>query len=340
MADDGSEYRRLHKTLEELFAAQRDDRRLRDHLEGLLRDQYFPGLTWFWGPILYERSRATFRTIITNHFSDWAVGKSGRWHRVTWTDHEEALDRWLGLVRANRDTRLVRQLLAWKYAGQGWEIDRKRWNRALIGEFTAAPTPAARTIVLDEFDIWFHIDERTAVSLYEIDRSAADFILKHLPSLFWGAVEKREMWTELGNLARARGDENLLYALYRKLMPIDRWAEEVLFLADAVSNPAELNTELSRRHLDGYDLKLADTVVTLLRRRGRDVLPYVRERPSALFGGWGGDSVVKLVELAKAKGWWDLWAGHAPYGQAHRSAQCDPLPAAVQSQGIASRPAL
>ena len=82
------------------------------------------------------------------------------------------LDRWLGLARANRDTRLVRQLLAWKYAGKGWEIDGKRWNQALIAEFAAAPTPAARTIVLDEFDIWFHIDERTAVSLYEIDKSS------------------------------------------------------------------------------------------------------------------------------------------------------------------------
>ncbi len=308
MADDGSEYRRLKRTLEELFAGQRDDGRLRDHLEGLLRDEFFPGLTWYWGPILYERNRATFRPVILNHFSDWAIAKSGRWRRVAWADHAERLDRWLGLARANRDTRLVRQLLAWKYAGKGWEIDAKRWNQALIGEFAAAPTPAARTIVLDEFDIWFQIDERTAVWLYEIDRSAADFILKHLPSTFWGGARKREMWIELGDLARARGDEKLFFALYRKLMPVNRWAEEVLFLAGSISDPAELNTELNRRHLDGYDLKLGGTVVTLLQRHGRDVLPYVREKLSVLFGGWGHDSAAKLIELAEAKGWWDLWA--------------------------------
>lgn len=32
-------------------------------------------------------------------------------------------------------------------------------------------------------------------------------------------------------------DEALLYALYRKLMPLDRWAEEVLFQAGAIAAP-------------------------------------------------------------------------------------------------------
>jgi len=56
--------KRVKRTIEELLAHQRDDLRLRDHLEGLRRDVAVPGLTWFWGPELYRRNRVVFREFI------------------------------------------------------------------------------------------------------------------------------------------------------------------------------------------------------------------------------------------------------------------------------------
>lgn len=300
--------KQLRKAVEQLLESQPDNQRLRDNLEGLCRDPLFPGLTWFWGPRLYARSKAIFRPFVLNHFSDWTTSDN-RWTRVAWSDHANDLEAWLTAARSGRDGALVRRLQRWKYAAaKGWGIDHARWNAALVEAYRAAPTPAARAIVLDEFDDWFQLDEPTAIRLYETDRNAASFILKHLPVSYW-SQDKRAMWEKLGSLARAGGDEKLFFALYRKLMPVDRWETEVLTLADAVVEQAELNRVLENRHLEGYGIARAATVLKLLERRGRDVMPYVRAKLEETIGGWGKDEYAKrLVDLAESRGWWDLWS--------------------------------
>jgi hypothetical protein len=300
--------RQLRRAIEQLLEAQADNQRLRDHLEGLSRDPLFPGLTWFWGPRLYARSKAVFRPFILNHFSHW-IASDKRWTRVAWADHAADLEAWLQATRAGRDGGLIRRLHRWKYAAaKGWGIDKERWNAALVEAYRAAPTPAARAIVLDEFDDWFQLDEPTALRLYDKDQSSAAFILKHLPVSYWGE-DKRAMWEKLGNLARAHGDEKLFFALYRKLMPVSRWEAEVLTLADAVVEQAELNRVLENRHLEGYGIERGGTVLKLLERRGRDVMPYVRAKLEETIGGWGKDKVAAgFIELAERQGWWDLWS--------------------------------
>ena len=297
----------LRKTLEQLIAAQPDDRRLRDHIERLSLDDHFPGLSWFWGPRLYERNRAVFRPFILNHFSDWAIAPNSRRVRIGWSDHEESLDEWLAKARTNRDTALVRQLLRWKYASSRWGVDQKRWTAALLTDFKNAPTAAARAIVLDEYDDWFSIDELTASALYRIDAGAADYILKHLPHFYWNE-KKRQMWPSLGELARDRGDDAFYYTLYRKLMPLERWSAEVETLAQAIADPDKLNEALELRHIEGYGLNRTPIAVSLLERRGRDVFPYIRMHLRDFVGVWRSEGVEKLVSLAAKKGWWDLWA--------------------------------
>jgi hypothetical protein len=303
--------KQLHKAIEQLLESQPDNQRLRDNLEGLCRDPLFPGLTWFWGPRLYARGKAVFRAFILNHFSEW-ITADNRWTRVQWDDHAADLEAWLQTARSGRDGALVRRLQRWKYAARkGWGIDQVRWNAALVEAYRAAPTPAARTIVLDEFDEWFRLDESTAMRLYDTDRNAAAFILKHLPTSFW-SQDKRAMWEKLGYLARTHNDEKLYFALYRKLMSVDRWEAEVLTLADAVVEQVELNRVLENRHLEGYGIERGGTVLKLLERRGRDVMPYVRAKLKDTIGGLGKDKdAARFIELAEHKGWWDLWSATA-----------------------------
>ena len=161
--------KRLRQTLQELLDSQPDDQRLRDHLEGLVRDPQFSGLTWFWGPALYERNRVVFRSLILNRFSDWEQTRRS-WKRVKWADHADRLQPWLEAARSNRDVRLVRRLLRWKYAAKTWGVNNRAWNEALVRDYRAAETPAARAIVTEEYDDWFELDEETALSLYNCDR--------------------------------------------------------------------------------------------------------------------------------------------------------------------------
>jgi hypothetical protein len=296
----------LQRTIKQLCDSQPDNLRLRDHVEGLTRDELFPGLTWFWGPLLYQRNRVIFRGLILNHFSDWERG--GRvWKRILWSDHAERLEAWLTSARANRDVALVRRLLRWKYAGKHWGTDSEAWNAALLEDYGSAGTAAARAIVLDEYDDWFQLDENTAVALYQCDRACGPFLLKHLPHSFWGG-EKRALWQRLAQAALAANDEKLHWELYCRQVPIKKWQTDVLALGRQIQDPRRLNDELHRRHPAGYGLKLGDGWIALLESRGRDVMPYVRDKMKEVVGGWYGDDAGPFVKLAERNGWWDLWA--------------------------------
>ena len=161
-------------TIEELLAHQKDDLRLRDHLEGLRRDESVPGLTWYWGPELYRRNRVVFREFILAHFSTIEQGGFQGWRRVKWQEHAPRLQAWLDEVRRNRDTWLARRLFRWKFAGEGWRLDEEAWRHALVLEYQAAKSPAAQAVVLDEFDDWFQLDEPTALALYAVNRACVD----------------------------------------------------------------------------------------------------------------------------------------------------------------------
>jgi hypothetical protein len=280
---------------------------LRDHLEGLARDPTFPGLTWFWGPRLYARSRPFFRPFILDNFSDWM--SDGRWTRIGWDDHVKELEGWLKAAREVRDAGLVRRLIRWKFAKRkGWGLDEPRFHAALIEAYSAAPTPAARAIVLDEFNDWFQLDETTALRLYETDRGSATFILGHLPRNFWG-VDKRVMWDRLGSVAHSRDDDGFYFSLYRALIPISRWRNDVLALATSETNVAKLNSALLDRHPAGYRPDVGETVLDLVKNRGRDVFPYIQAKLADVVGGWGRDKQAqRMIDLAAARGWWDLWA--------------------------------
>jgi hypothetical protein len=310
VSEPSSESRHLRRTLEQLFASQSNDQRLRDHLEGLQRDPALGELTPFWGPLLYQRNRALFRPFILSHFTTWAF-TSGRARRLNWSDNAPALDAWLAAAREARDTALVRRLLPWKYASERGGVAAARWFPALLADFTAASNPAARRQALEEYANHVALDEDTALALYRVDRQARDYILHRLPSFWDSKKEPRAMWWRLGKAVQAQGDEDFYFKLYRRLTAEDVWARDVLKLVRSTADAATLNDELERRHLEGWNLTPDDTVLELLRLRGREIMPYVRSKLSNLIGGWRdykGEKAKRYAELAAQNGWWDLWA--------------------------------
>jgi hypothetical protein len=301
---------RLKRTIEDLLKHQSNDARLRDHLEGIRRDQALPGLTWFWGPELYRRNRAVFREFILAHFSDSERAGVWQWRRVPWKTYADRLQNWLDEARRNRDPMLVRRLLRWKFGKEPWGIDDDAWCRELRQCYQAAKTPAAQGIVLDEFDDWFQLDEATAQALYSTNRACSRFLLKHLPIRFsfWGN-EKREMWRQMIDAALNAGDEVLAFALYRRQVDLKEWQRDIERLGEQIGSSDQLNDELGKRHPEGWGLKLGDGILSLLRRRGRDVMPYVRSKLESIVGGWYGSEPESLIALSRERGWWDLWAG-------------------------------
>lgn len=304
--------KQLQRTLENLWENQPDDLRLRDHLEGVRRDEALPGLTWFWGPELYRRNRVVFREFILAHFSEHV--REGRLfaRRVPWSEHGERLAGWLTATRSHRDPWLTRKLLRWKFAKEPWGLDWEACRNECLRDYQAADGQAAQGAVLEEYDLSFELDEPTALALYSANPACSSFLLRHLPTRFtWMGSAKRELWRIMFNTARAASDDQLAFALYRRQVDLKEWRRDVLRLADEVVDPVQLCDELRKRHPEGWELKPAEAVVLLLRRRGRDVMPYVREKLSTIVGDWSSESPASLLRLTRERGWWDLWVATA-----------------------------
>lgn len=304
--------RKVESEIRRLLDGSLSDAELRAEFERLSAARAFGGLTWLWGPELYERNRVLFRPFILNHFSNWMIKPgSWRWHRVSWKgDIGTRLDRWLERVEEYDDAELFQKLYPWKHGKGTWgSLDEKAWRADVCEAFQLCQTAASRAQVLRKFDLPAQLDESTALRLYRADpASAGPFILKHLA---WGWGENRALWDALFQQALQTPDDEFAYRLYRRQVSVKQWSADVAQLAQNVTDPTTLCEELEKRHPDGYGLQLGMTLYGLVEQRGRDVLPYLRKHLHSVFRSWWGgrDGYKKLVRLAAGEGWWDLWSG-------------------------------
>jgi hypothetical protein len=305
----------LEQTIRGLIQQPMADAALREQLEILAATEIsFSGFTWLYGPELYRRNRVFFRPFILSRFGTRMVLPKWRVERIHWTgDRARYLDAWLAEVDRNDDADLFRRLYEWKLEGKYNRQtmgDRSREIRAeLTGRYRRADSPGRRQIVLRKFDLWFQLDETTALELYEIDpKLAGTFILRHLPHRWLGG-EKRELWRQLIASAEAKKDDALRWRLYRRQVSLAEWERDGLKLCERVRDASDLCGELERRHPEGWGLNLAEGFYRIIQARGRDVFPYVTRHLVQVWRGWfGRGSYGKMAELARRQGWWDLWS--------------------------------
>jgi len=304
----------VERRVRELLRTVADDRALRTEFEGLARQPAFPGLTWLWGPELYRRQRVLFRPFILSYFSSWQFDPPWTWRHTAWKgETADRLEAWFRECDERDDHELFRRLYQWKLTPTvGWRPDTKPLVEDLRRRLAAASTPASRTVVLQKFDLWFELDEPTAVDIYRrVGPAAGPFLLKHLSVRFsWWGGSTRELWKDLHAAAVAAGDGKTADALFRRQAPLEAWEAEALAACDRIRDPEALSEHLGRIHPEGWGLDLGKPFVRLLERRGMDLWPYVRGRlfqvqPGLIFRSGYDD----LLDLARRKEWWPLWAG-------------------------------
>lgn len=303
----------LKEEVGDLLALSLSDAELRAELETLAAEPAFSGLTYLWGPAVYNRNRVLFRPLILRRFGTiFRVGWD--WTPVRWKKHAAALDPWLEEVDRRDDAALFQRLYAWKHPESEWgRLNQKRWRKDLAARYLAASSRPERARVLDKFDIrGAMLDEATALQLYEADPDAArPFLLKHPLEEQW--QEKRKLPEKLGKAAQARGDEALYFTLYRAMAPRKTWEQDIAALARNVADPRQLVEELEKRHPDrGWDFDLASGFYALASARGRDVIPYVMKHLDSAWNAFEFSSRKKkkanLLELARQEHWWDVWS--------------------------------
>lgn len=291
------------------LATRHDDVALRERLEQLASEPAFDGLTSVWGPALYQRNRVLFRPFILAHFSTWAVD-GVRWRAVDWEGPESAsLENWLALTALDDDPALFSRLYAWKLGSLPQKERAPTWRQRVLAQVRAATDRAGRFAALGRFrmtQLGLELDEATASELYELDAQASRaFILEHLPYRH----DRRVFWEELHARAQAAGDNDFADELYRRQVPLARWSRDTLRLADEIADAHELCDALERLHPRGWMTGLGPTFVSLVDRRGRDVLPFVvRHLAEVNRQGWGDRGIYrKLLDRAQRERWIDFW---------------------------------
>lgn len=305
----------LEQSIRSLLHEPLADGVLRERLETLaVNETSFSGFTWLYGPELYRRNRVFFRPLILSRFSTFLLLPKWRAVPIPWKgDKAKILEAWLERVDKDDDVELFRRLYEWRLS----IIDRRRDKGArdrhvrteLQLRFAAAKTSGQRQIILRKFNLWFELDEATAVELYQRDpRLAAPFILSRLPSIFVKPAPTT-VWRRLIAVADQQKDEAFRWRLYRRQIPTTEWTQDVSTLCQTISDAGELCQELDRRHPEGWGHDLSDGLFKVLQLRGRDVFPYLMGHSGAFRRGFlsrGGYG--KAADFARDRGWWDLWA--------------------------------
>lgn len=288
---------------------------LRERLETLAVNEIsFSGLIWLFAPELYRRNRVLFGPLILSRFSTYLLLPKWRAEPIPWNgDKAQILEAWLAQVDKDDDVELFRRLYEWRLSGVGQRREKGARDRQLQSElqtrFSAAKTSGQRQIVLRKLNLWFELDEATAMDLYERDsRMAAPFILRRLPGR-WGERTAGKMWKRLIADADREKDEAFRWRLYRRQVTTLEWSEEVNTLCQTIGEPSDLCRELERRHPEGWGHDLSDGLLEALQRRGRDVFPYLMNRSSAFRGSlFGRGDYGNAADYARERGSWDLWA--------------------------------
>ncbi|MCY1079543.1 gliding motility protein [Archangium lansingense] len=305
------ETREVEQALRGLFAMQLDDGQLRQGVEQLGTRWAFPGLIALWGPGLYYRNRTVFRPFILARFPQVTFDTSGRPQSVFKGPSAELFEKWLQDVDRSGDVELFRRLYRLQLQDLSWAEGHKRWLADLQTRYGAASTRAQRQGVLNQFDLYFELDEPTAITLYTADSVVSrGFILEHLPGIRWIDFGRRSPWQKLSALARERGDEALAFDIYRRQVPEETWKRDVLALGDTLQEPGALVEALEQRHPAYWLRDAATPFLELARKRGRAVVPYLLRHIRNVRQPWGpfNRSFSQLVELAREREWLDLWS--------------------------------
>jgi hypothetical protein len=303
----------LEAHLRKLLKEPLPDAALRTSLEALASvETCFGGLTWLWGPALYERDRILFKPLVMGRFASSYIDHKKRWQRVAWKGEAGTrLDDWLAKADALDDVPLVRRLIDWKTSGTTWRgRDQKAFLAELRRRLQVAATPAAKAVELDKMNLWFQLDEDTALEVYRAEAVAGKrFILAHLPGSVWTGANKRELWLRLTEAARREGDSDFATELYRRQVPLQQWRQDVLALCEGTRDPVRLCEELERLHPRGMNRHLAEVFAELIERRGRDAESYLLAHFREVWSFWGGSgSLTKMIDVCARHEWWEMWA--------------------------------
>ena len=183
-----------------------------------------------------------------------------------------------------------------------------QWASKLVSRYAVAASREQRNAILLELDLPYILDEDAALALYRLDAEVSGpFIQRHLPA-GRRAEDERLPWHRLMGHALSRADSALYFALYRRQAPTEQWLRETEQLCRDLTNPYTLCPELEQRHPQRWRAQTGPHLFALAQVHGEAMLPYLVRHGAEIWAGGRRIGYQQIVELAYARGWWELWA--------------------------------
>jgi hypothetical protein len=189
-----------------------------------------------------------------------------------------------------------------------FEEDAAQWPGKVVARYVAAANADERMHVLVEMDRPLLLDEDAALALYRVEPLVSSgFIERHLPP--GRRTEDQDApWHRLMELASARGDQALYFALYRRQASSEQWLRDTAQLAHGDISAGALCAELTRRHPQRWRPDIGPHLIELARTRGEAMLPYLVQHVEHVWSRQRRGGFDDILELARSKAWWELWA--------------------------------
>jgi hypothetical protein len=162
--------------------------------------------------------------------------------------------------------------------------------------------------VLIEMDRPLLLDEDAALALYRVEPLvSSSFIERHLPP-GRRTEDQHAPWHRLMELASARGDQALYFALYRRQASSEQWLRDTAQLTRSDISAGALCAELTRRHPQRWRPDIGPHLIELARTRGEAMLPYLVQHVEQVWSRQRRGGFDDILELARSHAWWELWA--------------------------------
>ena len=253
---------------------------LYEGLETLAADDDFNECADIWAPALYARNPIFFENFLTRHLGE----------------NNEAVIQEL-LPRADADGHET--LFAALYAKV---IDELTWNQEMAAY---ASMPAADAVVAQALERravpnkYLTLDETTAAALYIRDpRRFTPFIQAHVrPGEVWREKRTRS-YDALSAAAKARGDADLYWWLFRSFADGKLWAAEMRQLEQSNTDVASITDALQRRQITASMNLDTSALIPVVERFGAATFPYVDANLTWI----GGETALRLIPIVERFG--------------------------------------